>query len=77
MTGIVLELELGSGIAVANGDLLDNCAGMSFGNDGGVVSEHANNNRGSNSGLNAFMVSSLMMSMVQTDCLSYARSPLL
>ena len=45
---------------------------MSFGSDGGVVSEQANKNRVSNSGPDVFMVSSLMMSIVQTDCLSYA-----
>ena len=77
VTGIVWELELGSGVAVAKCVMLDTCAGISFGSDGGVVSEHANKNRVSNNGPDAFTVSSLVMSMVQIGCRSYARSPLL
>lgn len=44
VTGIVWGMELGRLVGVVNGDLLDNCTGVSCRGDGGVVSEHANEN---------------------------------
>jgi hypothetical protein len=45
VAGIVWELGYGSVVAVAKCVMLDTCAGISCGNDGGVVSEHARESR--------------------------------